>query len=161
MNRNRLLALGLAFLAGCPGENAPPPATPVAPVASGTVPATPVASWSEQAERVCARLDEVVKKAEEGDRTGALATWEKAYFADYEAEAPGRNLEVASKKYLPEELFDGRMRNVVQAREDAFGQIKSGARAGAPPERIRSLVAALSAKIRDDAKKLDAMKAPP
>ncbi len=163
MKRARWIVLAL-LLAGCPGET--PPSTgssPVAPVASpatGASAASAAPTWEAQAERVAARLDEVVRKVEDGDRSAALVAWEKAYFEEYES-TQGRNLEVASRAHLPDELFEGKMRNVVQPREDAFGQIKSAVRAGAPVERVRSLVASLSAKIRDDAKKLDAMKAPP
>jgi hypothetical protein len=149
VRRGAIFCVSLLALAGCP------PTTPAPPSAASPSPG-PSGAWVAQAERCVARLDEVVAKAEAGDREGALAAHEKAYFEEYD-----RNLEVASKTYLPEEPFEGKMRNVVIAREDAFAAIKGAVKSGAPAARVRTLVQALTEKLRADARKLDAQNAPP
>jgi hypothetical protein len=156
MKRFAALSSALAFvllLGGCPPTPSPQASpSPATPAATGPI-------WAAQAERCIAKLDEAVAKVEAGDRPAALAAREKAYFEEYENEK--YNLEVASKKYLPQELFEARMTNVVIIRELSFGEIKGAISKGAPADKIRSLVDALSVKIRADAAKLDAQNAPP
>lgn len=154
---------GILAIGGCPRGPAPSPvpsalplpAASVAPPTSATG-AAGRSAWRAQAERCIARLEEVVTRVEADDREGARAAEDKAYREEYENADDARNLEVASGRFLPEEMFEGKMRNVVVAREDTFGQIRGAIKAGAPAAKVRSLVDELSAKIRADAAKLDA-----
>lgn len=172
------IALGALALVGCPwvtpGAVAPPSGTSstVAPTqtASATAPvgtertsaptAPAAATWTAQAKLCVAKLEEIVAKAEAGDRAGALEAEDKAYHEEYENSDPRRDLEVASRTNLPEEMFEGKMRNVVVAREDLFAQIRGAVKSGAPTAKVRSLVDELSAKILADASALDAQVPP-
>ena len=160
MKRAAIATSTLAFalllaLVACPPPTTPPTTPTPTPAASPKV-WTP-GMWSGHAEKCIARLDEAAAKVEEGDRKTALdLAKDKAYFEEYEGD-----LEIASKTNLPEEELDGRMRNVVQSREQSFAEIQAAIKKGAPAEKVRSLVGDLAAKIRADAKKLDEQKLPP
>jgi hypothetical protein len=140
-------------LVGCPEEkpkgNVDPP---VAPVETTTAPVVTGMSWTAVADLVAARLDEMVKAVEAGDKKAALDAHEKAYFVEYEGEA--HNLEVATRQLEPE-LFEGKLTVRVIVRETAFSDLKGAIRSGAPSEKVRELADALLAKIRDDARQLD------
>ncbi len=155
----RLALLLVLLVAGCPGPSAPtPPAPPGTSVATAS--SNVAATWAGQADLVASRLGELTAAVEKGDKIAALAAHESAYFERYEN--PGRNIEVASQRNLPEEELDGKPRNVAIVREDLFAQVKSAIKAGAPAATVRALTDELSRKIREDAKKLDDMKlAPP
>jgi hypothetical protein len=149
-----LAALGLA---GCPAPDQPvgPPPGPgsVSNPASATSGTASAKTWADQAEVVARMLDAVVVEAEKGDKTRAVAACKDAYFVGYEN--VDRNLEVASMTNLPEEMLDGKPRNVKIVREDLFAQIQRAVNMGAPVVRVRALVDELANKIRDDAKTLD------
>jgi|SRR5579871_5546258 len=148
-------------LAGCPGDSSKGTAPSPSPTATAGVSTASVstASWAAQADRVARGLDEVLSRLEKGDKKGALEVREKTYFEEYENER--WNIEVASKQRLGEEPLDGRMRNIAQVREDAFGRLKGMIVHDDPLEGTRKLARELAAKIREDARQLDELKVPP
>ena len=152
----RLAALLLVLLAaGCPDGKTAGTGGPPAPVAT-PVSATPTAAtWSAQADRVAVRLDELVKAVAAGDKKAALEAHDRAYFEEYENEA--HNLEVECRQKLDQVKFEGRMTSIVIVRETQFSDIKAAVKAGAPVEKVRELVDALLANIREDAQKLDSV----
>jgi hypothetical protein len=161
MRARWVLALCL-LAAGCPTETAPSRALPQGSAGAGAVASDAACTgppWRRQADRVATLLDAIVRAVEERDKPAALAAHEQAYFSAYEDVA--WNLEVASKRYLPAEQLDGRMRNVAIVREDAFAEIKGAVRSGVPVVRVRQLVNELKSRIARDAAALDELKAAP
>ncbi|MBI3725241.1 hypothetical protein HY251_15020 [bacterium] len=162
------VALALAgvagALSGCPGDGASGAGGPTSAPTTSTTPTTAATAsaargWAAQADRVGRGLALVVSKLESGDKKGALAERERTYFEEYENAA--WNIEVASRQRLGEEPLDGRMRNVAQVREDAFAQLKGLIVHDEPIEKVRKAASELTAKVREDARALDEMKAPP
>ena len=156
--KHLLPLLLLLLLAGCP-DGTPRGSPGPAPVATPTTAAvTTAVTWASVVERVAARLGDVVKAVIAGNKPEALKAFDAAYFEEYEGEA--HTHEVACRQLDPEVdeadvHGDGKKRPVVMLREEQWGQIKAAVKSGAPPEKVRELVDALVAKIREDARKLD------
>ncbi len=138
--------LGLAAV-GCPGDN-----NDKGNGGGGIATPTSATSWTAVADPVVAELDSLVAAFEKGDKDGALASYDRAYFVLYD-----KDFEDAVRKHLTE-MDNGKSVNVAILREEQFGAIKSFVTHGAPAAKVAAKVRELQAKLREDAKKLDDMK---